>query len=340
MNCLDNFIGLKNCSDSTPESGYFINGLPGMSTELVDNIANSEQVSYAGVWSAVKSRAFMRLKDDVINYLYNDPENKKPVNFNQVIYQTKRLTKKTHSSEVVLASENYNGVYVKLPESKYVELYIREIYIYSDQDITTSMKVWDINDGSILYEQEIDLIVGFNTILVDQTFLLKYGILELFIGVDASEFNSIKTHMDSYYWYDCDMSCCSDEGGIVINAASLSIGDSATFANIDRNGSGKGIAIGADVRCSIEDFICENRKLLTRAIWYLLACEMLMEKIGSPRLNYFTASNLEQTNYLMLSFKGSYKNALKTAIDTIPVEKSICFDCDDLFDVSYQGNMP
>jgi hypothetical protein len=340
MDCLDNFIGLKNCSDSIPESGYYINGLPGMSTELVDNIANSEQVSYAGVWSAVKSRAFMRLKDDVINYLYNDPENKKPVNFNQVIYQTKRLTKKTHSAEIVSASSTYNGVYVKLPESKYLEFYFREIYIYSDQEVTTTVKVWDINDGTVLYEQETELLIGFNAVLISQSFLLKYGILELFIGVDTTEFNSIKTNNDSYYWYDCNMLCCSDDGSITISEASLTIGNDATFDNIDRNGSGKGIAIGADVRCSIEDFICENRKLLTRAIWYLLACEMLMEKIGSPRLNYFTASNLEQTNYLMLSFKSSYKSALKTAIDTIPIEKSICFDCDDLFDVSYQGNMP
>ncbi len=338
MDCLNNYIGLKGCSEA-PESGFYINGLPGMSTELVDNIANSEQVSYAQVWEDVKQRSFLGLKDDVVNYMYNDPENPKPVNFNQVIYQTKKLTKKGHNAISVPMSENYSGVYVKLPESKYVEFYFREIYVFSDRDIETVLKVWDLNDQSILLEKEISLSEGLNTVLVDTTFLLRYGVLELFIGVDTSEFNSIQTKIDFYGWYDCEYSCCMDNGSIMIDPATLLIGEDATFSNLER-GEGNGISIGAEVKCSVDDFICENRKTLLRAIWYLLACEMLMQKIGSPRLNYFTASNLEQTEYLMNSFKNSYKSSLKIAIDTIPLEKSLCFDCEDLFTVAYKGNMP
>jgi hypothetical protein len=339
MECLDNFIGLKGCSQEVPESGFHVNGLPGMSTELVDNIANSEQSSYVAVWSDVKQRAFLRLKDDVVNYLYNDPENLKPVNFNQVIYQTKKLTKHSHTDVVVAASENYNGVYVKLPESKYVEFYLRELYVYSDTAVDTVLKVFDLNDGTVLYSQDISLGPGLNKTTVNKSFSLRYGRMEIFIGVDTSNFNSVKTYLENYYWYDCDFTCC-DNGTVTIQSASLPLIESGIYSNLDINGQGKGVAIGAEVRCSVEDFICDNRRQLTRAIWYLLGSEMLMQKMGSSRLNYFTASNLEQTNFLMESFAKDYKKALKTALDSIPTEKSLCFDCNDVFEVGYKGNMP
>lgn len=70
MDCYLNYIGLRVCSTDTPgESGLWINSLPGISLESIDKIADSEQVTYRGVWNDVQAEAAVRFYIDVINEL-------------------------------------------------------------------------------------------------------------------------------------------------------------------------------------------------------------------------------------------------------------------------------
>jgi hypothetical protein len=69
MDCLTNYIGLKVCGTETSESGLFINSLPGISLESIDKIADSEQVTYAGVWADVQAEAQARFYVDVIEQI-------------------------------------------------------------------------------------------------------------------------------------------------------------------------------------------------------------------------------------------------------------------------------
>lgn len=66
MDCLVNYIGLKVCGNEISESGLFINSLPGISLESIDKIADSEQVTYAGVWADVQTEAAARFYIDVV----------------------------------------------------------------------------------------------------------------------------------------------------------------------------------------------------------------------------------------------------------------------------------
>jgi hypothetical protein len=69
MECLIDYIGLKVCGTETSTSGLFINSLPGISLESIDKIAESEQVTYRGVWNDVQTEAAARFYVDVINEL-------------------------------------------------------------------------------------------------------------------------------------------------------------------------------------------------------------------------------------------------------------------------------
>lgn len=63
LTCLTGFIGLKGCgAQSVPGSGLFINSLPGITLEMVDKIADSEQITYVGVWNEVEQRAIMQFR--------------------------------------------------------------------------------------------------------------------------------------------------------------------------------------------------------------------------------------------------------------------------------------
>lgn len=67
MDCLTGYIGLKVCGTETSESGLFINSLPGISFESIEKIADSEQITYAGVWRDVQIEAQARFFVDVVD---------------------------------------------------------------------------------------------------------------------------------------------------------------------------------------------------------------------------------------------------------------------------------
>lgn len=69
MNCFLNHIGLLYCGAGVydqPSSGVFLNSLPGISIENIDKIADSEQVTYIGVWNDVQAFALAQFRLDLM----------------------------------------------------------------------------------------------------------------------------------------------------------------------------------------------------------------------------------------------------------------------------------
>lgn len=66
MDCFINHIGLKYCGNEAPPSGIFLNSLPGISIENMDKIADSEQITYMGVWNDVQTEALAQFRLDVM----------------------------------------------------------------------------------------------------------------------------------------------------------------------------------------------------------------------------------------------------------------------------------
>lgn len=66
--CLIDYIGFQACGGvyQSPLSGLYINSLPGISLESIDKIADSEQITYVGVWNDAQKEASARFKIDFI----------------------------------------------------------------------------------------------------------------------------------------------------------------------------------------------------------------------------------------------------------------------------------
>lgn len=353
MDCLKNYIGLKYCSSEPPGSNIFINILPGMSTELADNIANSEQVTFAQVWNDVQDRAIMRLKNDIINNLLTNEK----ADFRSVIYHTRKLLKYQRDMVAVPALAEYRGVYLTLPLSRYVNLRVNEIYIFSKEiiDVATEFKVFDINDGVELYSKDIIVSPGLNTISIGKIFDLKYEVFELFLGIDCSAIETIETMPDYFGWYDnqdafCGSSCrmgTHGTGYLQVQPAVLPVAaiGNIIFESLILTGVGKGVVVGCEILCSIEQFICENIHHFQQSFLYLLGAEMLQQKlssgVGSSRMNWFTSTNLEQTDNTRLIFESRYVSNLKREVKSIPLSgESACFSCEDTLEVSTRGALP
>lgn len=64
MDCYIDLVGVKGCGEM-PDGGW-INTLPGISLESIDNIADSEQITWKGVWNDVQAEAAVQFKLDLI----------------------------------------------------------------------------------------------------------------------------------------------------------------------------------------------------------------------------------------------------------------------------------
>ena len=62
LECLTGYVGIMGCGGNAPESGLYINSLPGITLEMVDKIATSEQVTYIGVWKEVEKRGLLKFR--------------------------------------------------------------------------------------------------------------------------------------------------------------------------------------------------------------------------------------------------------------------------------------
>lgn len=70
MQCFIDHIGLFYCAGGiydAPASGIYLNSLPGISIENIDKIADSEQITYKGVWDDVQMFALAQFRLDVIS---------------------------------------------------------------------------------------------------------------------------------------------------------------------------------------------------------------------------------------------------------------------------------
>ncbi len=353
MDCLKDYIGIRHCSQEYPPSGLYLNNLPGISTELVDKIANSEQVTFLGVWEDVQTRAIGRFVQDFQMYLFDTAR----TGFNKTIYQTSRMVK-PRSYDILDPEALLKGVYVYLPISRFVKFNLKSVQVFVKEieggafdsgfnngfDGDTSLLnsqifIYDLQNETLLKTIDITFKYGINTFDVDLEIGISTNAIELFVCIDTTRITSIKTLDNLYIWNDGECQYNTSHYGswfddqAMIAPAVMDIGDMPTHANIKYPGVGQGVAIDAQITCSIEQFICENKKYLKTAFLYLLGAEMLLQKLTSnmgSRVNWFTYGNLEQTQNTKNIFESEYAKAMKNAVLSLNISDSgLCFECNE-----------
>jgi hypothetical protein len=349
VDCLKDYIGIRHCSQDAPASGLYLNNLAGMSTELADKIANSEQQTFIGVWDDVQTRALLRFAQDFQMYLFDYAK----AGFNKTIYQTPRL-QKPRKYELLGPESTLRGVYVYLPISRFVKFYLKSVQVYISSIVgdvfegNSSIQIYDLQNEKLLRTFDFPITKGLITIPVDLEFGLETEAIELFIGINSTVLGTIITTDNLYNWFDGDCNYYPSWSGSGINdysrisPAKMGLGADPTFENVSFAGLGQGIAIDSQVFCSIEQFLCENKQFLKTPLLYLLGSEMLFQKLASntgSRLNWFTYGNLEQTIATRNQFEYEYVKAMKNAVRSLNIPDSgICFACNENAQ-SFEGMM-
>lgn len=333
MNCLENYIGLKGCTVDAPLSGLYINDYPGMSSELLDKIATPEQVSYVGMWNSAQAVSYVRIKRDIQAALYSAAE----AQLDQVLFQTrKEFVQQWQQVQTVPAEAILKGTFVSIQGSKYLSLRVKQIYIFNAGPAVNNIPwyIYQTQDGKLLESGTADLVEGMNYIQVNKEFYSDFDKLNIMVAVDCTNLPTSYGMFSDYGWAQMDLECASRFTYLWRNGWSIfpvtaplgyGFGDSWSQDN-----SQSGVYIDAQLLCSLDSFICQQREFLLDAWANLLCYQILWQKVASPRANYFAQGNREFTERAMATFLDGYQQSLAIWARQLNLRgEGLCFNCDN-----------
>ena len=339
-NCLLDFIGLRSCTAETPLSEVWINSYPGMSTELADKIASQDQVTYADLWRDVQNSAYQRLKTDVQKALVDFGN----VRLDQTIFQTAKIfVQQWQQIEPVGANAIFKGAFLSANGSKYMGLRVKQVYIYNSGSVAVEdvpIKFVQTQDGSVLYETTKTIQPGANTFQINQVFTSFFDKINIALLVDCTDLPTLQGTFIDYGWQAWNDECASRYSAWILQPGFSSFPVTAPLdyglgENWTQTSSQAGIYWDAQLICSLDAFICEQKFDLIDAWGNLLCSAMLETKMLSNRVNYFTQSNRDYTERAIPTYLSRYKDALDVwAAQLNLAGEGLCFNCDEVALVS------
>ena len=309
MNCLQDYIGLRGCSSTTPPSGLYVNDLPGISLKQIVSLTNEEEKTYLELWDVIQRRAQNRFSLDVREQMGKAYKIK---SINQGIsvpgYSTGTGTTRADAEYgFTIEYDTMDTGYVPSPLSY---IHVQKVDIYVENSGNYTLIIRDIDSGAIIYSSATQSCnIGLNTFEVNTTF---NNVARLFGGIsldNGTTYTSIKAPaitgeccgaISRGAWYDKSFHYTQEVYGV---CATYTIG------------------------CSWDGLICLNKNIFSRAYWYLLGIEVLTEVIYSTKLNQFTTVNLQKANDLRTEYQVEYMKSLTQVAEGMNLDCDCCLEC-------------
>lgn len=330
MNCLWDYIGIKGCGTQTPQSGMFINQLPGLTLERIDKIAEKEQINFVGVWNDVRTRAWIRLEKDLRLQLRTK--------YKLSSIKSYEVAKPVIDTNTLIdAAEKYRGVVIDLGirPGTFLTISIDSISITLTANVETlPIKFFDA-DGNLLDTITFsNAVAGKNIISVNR----KYFTTRLFIAIDATQINLYSASFPAEV-----LSSCYD---VICNACGESCDPSIYGAEADLTAPGNltnsgvlGFDVNYSIVCDYSSIVCSNKTEFTDVWMFCLGVELMLENIYSTRLTRFTTVDKESSVELKDYYTAEYEDALEEAVKVLSVqEEDCCIVCDQA--VGYRERLP
>ena len=344
-NCLFDFIGLEGCTTDEPLSGVSIQQYPGISTELMDKVASQDQVTYKKVWNDTQTTAFQKLKTDIQTKLLKFAN----ARLDQVLFQTSKVFVQQwqQTQPLIGPAEKYRGCFASIAGGKYLGLRVKNAYIFngSDTPVEVTIKYFQTQDATLLYEKTVTLQPKMNTIPINKLFYSDYDKINIAQLVDCTNLTTLNGTFIDYGWNGYNDDCIMRYNIWFINgwnnfpvSAPLDFDIGHNFA---QNWEATGIYWDAELICSVDAFICSQKYYLIDAWARLLCAELLRTKLASNRVNYFTQSNRELTERNQATFLSEYQDALDGWAQQLNLKREgLCFNCDDSMVIRTRGQRP
>ena len=317
MDCLRNYIGILDCG-TPPESGIYINNLPGINTEIVGAIADTEEITHKGVWSDVNKISARRFQTDIMGKLRQTYKLKR-------LRQTFEFIPEEGTSEI--GSAEYRGLLLGFEYQYFTfqAFLISTVYLYSDTAGTSTLKIFNRQNVE-LYSEAVDVVQGLNAFQVNQTFVSD----RLFVGFDFTNIDGfssdITSNVSSCFCQAlldvfCDTCNPSFQGATKLGAAITTTTSNA-----------HGVGILGNAGCDYSQIVCNQKQVFTSAWLYLLGNQLLIHLLNADRLNKYVTADAAKYNELKDYYQVQYEIHLEEAVLGIELDAmdDCCIECNPL----------
>ena len=323
MECLRDYIGLRGCSNETPESGLYINSLSGISLDSLQGMASAERDTYIEVWDDIQTRTIRRF-----DYEVSKEFNKR--------YRLKRIPlsidagRRTISGSAEAITETNIGILIDtgVTDTTFVRsqlgtLAVQEVWFYKLEFAPAQLNIYSIGNSGIttdvLYSKTLTgLVSGWNKIHIGQNFEAEklHISFEWDSGEEAIQSplpNSNLFNSMSREYFSCN--CKATIKGIKFD----------DISNVTETAYTNGISVVFSLRCSYEKLVCANKEQFALPFYYLLGLEVMTERLGNDRINQWTL-NTEKAKEFAALYEHQFKESLESIVGGIDIN-DFCLEC-------------
>jgi hypothetical protein len=303
--CLDDYITISE-SYRPSRSGLYADQLPGISEDLIDNLARDPADDAAAIWPILYKRSTNNLISDISMNLQNK------------FFMDKKLISRETSQYKDDENENAGvaGVKLEFDLPKYGKLHVVKLEVWSDIDYGSpgvTFKFYDTDEnGELLYTLVDSVSQGRSIVNVDRDFDTD----ALFISYETAQADFRQTE-NKYYdgMLDYTSVVCDYCYWDYYQA-------SVTQVN------GGGINAFFNIRCSVSKYVCENINLFRQALLYRIGLEITNERRIGERLTRYTTMTSERAQELTDYYTAQYNENLSNALKNQNMnEDPVCFQC-------------
>jgi len=312
--CLNNYIGLRGyCSDTTPESGLYVNDLPAISLKMLASISNEEQKNFSGIWNEIYSRSLNELESDVLIEAQSFFKTTLVAENNNTGYYADPYNVSTSSNEL-----KGTTIEVDSRTSRYLSIYVNSVQLYLPTAVNDNIYIYNLMNGELLDTIAFTGSIGVNTIQINKKYISYGQDTKIFICYNSNDVgNSIDTT-------SVDDSSVGFTRGAKISTASQVILDNLTLG-----GDSYGLIANYNLNCDISEFICTSKDVFKYALWWKLGASIQFERLTTDRLNKYTLiKNTEEINALWSEYDDKYRKIIKAVVSNLRSSSDrVCFSC-------------
>lgn len=347
MICLRDYVGPYRGCDAPPAafSGLYLDQLPGIDFQNIDQVATADQVDWAGLWDDLQTTALDTFREDVIEEFskrYMLKQITQSVDLGKGI-DTSHLTAPVGGTDYGLLVETTLDSSSQFSQSSLMNVYFETVSFYYVGATSPAVFTIDIKDADTnvtLYTTTVsNAVQGWNTVRLEQEF--DSNRIYVFVSgnfTDYAKKDITNFQLDFYgntlfggwngtnlglYWGG--WGCGARIRGVTKDGSTVSPGTN-TF----------GVSAEISSRCSFDKIVCGNKRHFASVWQHCLAIELLNYRINSTRLNRWTTINKDQAVKLQslytLKYRGgidkdtglTYPGKLRSSIESIKLN---LYDC-------------
>ena len=320
MECLRDRIGLEGCGANTPASSLSVNSLPGITVKSIESLANEERATAVSVWDTIQTRAIYRFTTELRAKLaakYKLNSALQSLDLGQVV-DTGTTTGAVSGEYRGPVFDLGRGIEDDKKRSSFTAHAIKEIKFYATANQNgATFKVFDCSTGTALWTKTQNLVTGWNTIAVNQTFTAQ----KVWVAFLAASLSTVTLTIDG------DINTCQGCKAYVTG------GTGSIATAITESTNAHGLSVVYTLTCKLDALACSNPELFDLPLWYLMGAELMLERLRSDRINKWTV-NREQAKELKDFYDAEFERVLNMTVNGLTLDTSdICLECNNMIQV-------